>query len=84
MMEQQLISKMQQVSGFPQCRIAIPGPAAENANAVAHKLAQSMVQQISKLPIIAPDTAQKLTAALACSGSDAQGKEAILAAIEAG
>ena len=43
-----------------------------------------MVKHVTKLPMITSDAAHKLTAALAYSAYDAEGKAAILAAIEAG
>ena len=81
-MEQQLISEMQQVGGFLQSRLSSSG--SEHVNAIAHKLAQSMVKQVIKLSTMTSDTAHQLTAALASSAYAAEGKAAILAAIEAG
>eukprot|EP00973_Karenia_brevis_P003408 468893-Karenia_brevis.AAC.1 len=83
-MELALIKEMQQVKGFLLSRLQVSGPAAAPASEIATQLAQSMVTQITKLPTMTSESAERLTEALAASAYDEAGKAAILKAIETG
>ena len=84
LMEQNLIREMHQAKGFLLSRLQVTGPAATEAAKIASQLAHSMVAQIKMLPNITSDAAKGLTDALAASGYDEAGKNAILQAIDAG
>ena len=83
-MEQQLIEEMNQIKAFLLSRLNVTGPVGSEAAELAHKLAESMACQISKLPVITPDTASRLMAGVEVSGYDQKGKELIRKAIDAG
>ena len=83
-MENTLIKEMHQAKGFLLSRLQVTGPAATEATKIASQLAHSMVAQIKMLPNITSDAAKGLTDALAASGYDEAGKNAILQAIDEG
>ena len=79
----QIVNEMKDTGAFFQSRQAVVGLAAGANDTIAGKPTNSMVHQINNLPELKVDGAKQLNEALSQSGYTSQGKQQIMAAIEA-